>query len=158
VAQRLGPGAPDADVAVLLGDEPLLALGLDARQLQLLAQDLGQLVERQLDFQRVLALVGARLARSLLPRLPLADGIAHLPRPLPGSPLPLAAEAKARNVDLRQRNGDQILALAPDQLAVGDVLAQVLLDLAAHDVAEPPVVGIDPQGHAQITTSASQNT
>ena len=40
VAQRLGAGPPDADVLVLLGDDPLLALRLDARQLQLLAHDL----------------------------------------------------------------------------------------------------------------------
>src|SRR4029078_3576981 len=52
-----------------------------------------------------------------------------------------------RPVDLRKRNRNQILPLAPDQLALRDVLAQVLLDLPANDVAEAAMVWIDSQRH-----------
>ena len=43
------------------------------------------------------------------------------------------------------------LPLLADHLALRDVLAQVLLDLAAHDLAEAAVVLVDSQRH-QITT------
>ena len=62
---------------------------------------------------------------------------------LPDAALAPRTEPEAWHLDLRQRDRDEILALAPDELAVGDVLAQVLLDLAAHDVAEARVVAID---------------
>src|SRR4029077_8741208 len=108
-------------IAVLLTDDALLALGLDVGQLQLLAEDLRQLLERQLDLQRVLALLVARLARPVLARLALAQRVADLALPLPYAALVLAAEAEARHVDLRQRDRHHVLALAPDQLALRDV-------------------------------------
>ena len=40
------------------------------------------------------------------------------------------------------------LPLPAEQLALRDVLAQVLADFAAHDVAEAPVILVDLQGHA----------
>src|SRR5436309_10050619 len=39
--------------------------------------------------------------------------------------------------DLRDGDGDGVLPLLRDHLALRDVLAQVLLDLAADDLAEP---------------------
>src|SRR6185312_9205791 len=127
VPQRLGPGAPDADVAILLGDDPLLALGLDARQLQLFAHDLGQLFQRQLDLQRVLSRLVARLAAAVGVGIRLAQAVADLPLPLPHPAAIAAAEPEPRHRDLRQWDRDQVLALPPDQLALRDVLPQVLL-------------------------------
>src|SRR5580704_3765667 len=147
VAQRLRAGPPDPDVAVLLRDDPLLALGLDAGELQLLAHDLRQLLQRQLDLQGVLARLVAGLAAAVGVGIALAQAVADVALPLPDAAPILAAEAEPGDVDLRQGDGDQVLALAADQLALRDVLAQVLLDLAAHDVAEAAVVGIDPQRH-----------
>ena len=141
--ERLRARPPDADVLVLLRDDPLLALRLDARQLQLLAHDLGQLFQRQLDLQRVLARLIARLARAVGVRVTLAQAVADVAGPLPDAAPVLAAEAEARPVDLRQRDRDQILPLAPDQLALRDVLPQVLFDLPADDVAEAAVIRID---------------
>src|SRR5262249_51339689 len=139
VAQRLGAGLPDAGVAILLGDDALFALGLDARKLQLLAQDLGQLLHRDLDLEQVLAgtVAGAALARL---RVALAQRVARLAVALPDAPGRLGPEAEVRDVDLGQRDGHQILAPLADHLALRDVFAQVLLDLAAHDLAEAPVV------------------
>ena len=63
VAEALGAGLADAGVLVLLLDDVGLALGLDAGQLQLLAEDLGELVHGQLDLEDVLAGAVAGLAR-----------------------------------------------------------------------------------------------
>ena len=92
----------------------------------------------------------AGLARAVGVGIALAQAVAHVALPLPHAAAVLAAEAEARPVDLRQRDRDQILPLAPDQLALRDVLAQVLLDLPAHDVAEAAMVWVDPQRHLQI--------
>src|SRR6201999_3202803 len=107
---------------------------------------------RQLDLERVVARLIARLARAVGVGIALAEAVADVALPLPHAALVLAAEAEARDVDLRQRDRHLVLALAPDELALRDVLAQVLLDLPAHDVAEAAVVGVDPEGH-QITRS-----
>jgi hypothetical protein len=159
MTQRFRPGPADADVFVLLRDDPLLALGLDARELQLLTHDLRQLLKRQLDLQRVLAGLIAGPARTVGVRIALAQAVADVARPLSHAPPILAAEPKPRPVDLGQRDRDQILSLPPDQLALRDVLAQVLLDLPAHDVAETAMVGIDSQrhlDHRQITRSTNR--
>src|SRR6185503_15844140 len=76
-------------------------------------------------------------------RIALADRIAGLAVALPRSALLAIAEAEARDLDLRHRDGDLVLALAADHLAVGDVLLEVLLDLALHDVAEAAVISLN---------------
>src|SRR5690606_39528592 len=45
----------DLHVARLLGDDAVVSLGLDARKLQLLPEDLGQLVEADVDLEEVMA-------------------------------------------------------------------------------------------------------
>jgi hypothetical protein len=54
-----------------------------------------------------------------------------------------AIKREARDVDLRDRDADEVLALAADHVALRDVLAKPLANLAADDVAEAPVVLID---------------
>src|SRR5579859_3644107 len=71
VAQRLGADAADARVAVLRVDDLALALVLDVRELELLAQDGRKLVERDVHLQRVLAGSRARLL-ALAPFVPVA--------------------------------------------------------------------------------------
>src|SRR6478672_10389288 len=53
------------------------------------------------------------------------------------------AIAKMRHVELRQRNADEIVALAADHLAVGDVFPQVLAYFPANDLFEPRRVAVD---------------
>ena len=88
VAQRFGAGLADAGVLVRGGDDVLLAARLDARQGQFLAEDLGQLLHRQIDFEDVAAglIAGAALAR------PVAGGPSGWPgwpSPWPTPPEPL---------------------------------------------------------------------
>src|SRR5207244_3685907 len=55
VAEALGSRAVDPRVAVLLGGDRLLAARLDVRELELLAQDLRELGELDVDLEEVLA-------------------------------------------------------------------------------------------------------
>src|SRR5262249_34080081 len=143
VAQRLGAGRPDAGVLVFPRDDLLGALGLDVRQLELLAHDLGELLERDLDVEEVIArpIAGFALARALL--AVLAERVANLAVALADAALLLVAVLEVRDVDRRQRDRHAVLAALGDHLALRDVLAQVLLDLAADDLAEPAVIEID---------------
>ena len=110
-----------------------------AGQRELLAEDGRQLVERDVDLERVLALALPRLlaALALLLALATADGVARVAVALARTALLLVAEAEARDVDLRDRDRDEVLALPADELALRDVLAEVLADLAPDDRAEP---------------------
>jgi hypothetical protein len=86
----------------------------------------------------VLARLAARLAFHGVARLPvaLADA-AHRSR----------REAETRDLDLRQRDRDDVLALPPDQLALCEVLAEVLPDDAPHDLLEALHVALDLAQH-----------
>src|SRR5436309_792645 len=53
--QAFRPRQANAAVAVTLGRDRVLALGLDARQLELLAQDVRQLFQRDFDLENVVA-------------------------------------------------------------------------------------------------------
>src|SRR5207237_4404899 len=125
----------------------LLALALDARERQLLAEDVRQLVEGEIDFQRVLSLA--------LPRLPLPVALdrawsEHRPGlaiSLADAPLVLVPVPEVRDVDGRHGDGDQILPLLPDHLPLLDVLAKVLLDAPADDLVTARVVRFDHPRH-----------
>jgi hypothetical protein len=92
----------------------------------------------------------------LSPALPLPSALGSpLPRLSPTSPSPcptppLLLLPKRNRGGLICGRGIETRSFPfADQLALRDVLAQVLLDLAAHDVAETTVVGIDPQRHVR---------
>ena len=79
------------------------------------------------DFEHVVA--GLRLPAwpcARLPRRRLANRVAGIAVALPRAALLLVAEAEARDVDLRQRDGDGC-ALAADHLALRDVLLRSCL-------------------------------
>src|SRR5262249_11124995 len=90
-------------------------------------------------------MIARPIASLACPRLSiaLADDVAGLPLPLPHAALLLVAVAEMRNVDLRQRNRHTARAFARHHLAVADVLAQVLFDLAADDLAETSMIEIN---------------
>ncbi len=87
VPQRLGPRAANAGIAGLVLLDIGLALGLDPGQFQLVAQDRGQFVERDLDFQDVGARIAAGRTVAVLV-FALADGRAGSPLPCPTPPEP----------------------------------------------------------------------
>ncbi len=72
-----------------------------------------------------------------------AQGVARLAVALAGPALAVVPELEPGQVDLRQGDADQVLALAPDHLSLGDVFAQILLDLALDDLAKAVMVVVD---------------
>jgi hypothetical protein len=62
VAQRLRAGGRHAGVLEPRRDDAVLALRLNARELQLLAEDIGELLERDIDLEEMLPLALSRLA------------------------------------------------------------------------------------------------
>ena len=107
-----------------------MAPRLDLGQLQLLAQNLGKLLKRQIHFELMVAgLIASLPLPFAVLRVALADRIARLAIALAHAALFLIAEPKARDLDLRQRDRDHVLALAADHLAVGDVFLESCLIL-----------------------------
>ena len=156
MTQRVGADAPDADVAILLIDDGVLALVLDVRQLELLAEDLRELVERQLHLEGVLSrvLAGLALAITLL-ALALTDAVPRLALPLPDTALLLVGEPEARDVDVGDGDRHDVVPLLAHELALGDVFLEVLPDFPAHDIAKARVVLVDFQGHADSIAACS---
>src|SRR5262249_27388157 len=100
-------------------------------------------------FQNVLTRLKAGLAHGLpVLAVALADP-AHV----------LRTESEPRNLDLRQRDRDDVLALPPDQLALGQVLAKCLLDLAADNLIEALDVAVDAmEHHRSLSEKRRRNT
>src|SRR5271157_5562646 len=85
-----------------------------------------------------------------LPRLAVAgspDRGPHVAGPLPHAATVLGPVAELGDLDLRQWDRHQFATRLADQLAVGDVLAQVRLDLPADDLLEPIGISIDFSHH-----------
>src|SRR5436190_823893 len=66
-----------------------------------------------------------------------------------------AAEAEVRQLDLRDRNADEILPLLADQLSLRNVSLQVLLDLAADDLPESKIILLDVENHTDLRFETS---
>src|SRR5262249_43219165 len=111
----------------------------DARQGQLLAEDLGHLLHGQLDLEDV----PARLVAGAAVALRRGQRVARLALALADAAGALLAVAELRQLDLRQGDADQILPLAADHPPAADVLAQVRLHLAPDDLPEALVVTLD---------------
>ena len=82
-----------------------------------------------------------------------ADRLADLAFALPDAAAVLRPVAELGDLDRRKRDRDQFAAGLANHLAVGDVLAQVALDLAADDLLEPILITLDFSDHVR---SASQ--
>ena len=85
----------------------------------------------------------AGLAGALLLLAGAADRGADVARPLPDAARVLGPVAELGDIDLRQRDRDQLAPGLADHLAVGDVLPQVGLDLAPDDLLEPIGIPLD---------------
>ena len=118
------------------------------RELQLLAEDLRQLVERDVDLEGVLARALAGLAcPSPGCTVPGDERLPGSPSPWPTPPCCLSPYLKCGMSICGRGMRDDVLALLADHLALRDVLAQVLLDLPADDLLEARVVLVDLQRH-----------
>src|SRR5262249_36292945 len=128
VAQRLRAGLADAGVLVLGGDDVLLAARLDARQLQLFAEDLGDLLHREFDFEDVAARL---IAGAGIVAFGRGERLSRIALALADAPRALLSVAELRDVDLRQGNRHQVSALLADHFAAADILAEIRFHLTA---------------------------
>src|SRR5690606_37036001 len=107
-----------------------------------LGEDVGELVHRDVDLEDVLAFLLAALA---LARAGLADRVALAP--LAHADAAVVAVTERGDVDVVNRDRDEPLALAADELAAREKAPQVLADLAADDLPEALVVLFDLVDH-----------
>src|SRR6185369_17591713 len=77
---------------------------------------------------------------------PGAGSLARLALSLPDS-LASGIVDQARQLEVRDGDRDQVLALAPDQLLVAEVAPQLLAHATAHDLPDALDVGFDLGGH-----------
>ena len=76
------------------------------------------------------------------------------PGPLAHSAAVLGPVAKLGDLDLRQRDRNELAPGLADQLAMRNVLTQVGLDLAADDLLEPIGVMIDFSNHGYLVLAS----
>src|SRR5437879_4619766 len=140
MAQGLRASLADAGVAVAGADDVLLAARLNARELEFFAENRSELLQRQLHFKDM----AARFASCpvAVARLRRSQGRTRIAVALAGAGGALLSVAKLRNVDLRQRNADEIFAFLADHLAAADVLAEVALNLAADNLFESLMIAL----------------
>src|SRR5262249_42566537 len=112
VAEGLGADAAEGRILVLDRRDAVLALGLDARKLQLFGQDLGQLIEAEVDLHDVRAGLGAALGAFALA---LADDVPFL-AVARADAAAVVAVAKVRQLDAADGDRDEVLAFLADQL------------------------------------------
>src|SRR5207237_10289047 len=108
----------------------------------------GEFLHGQLDLEDVAAGLVAGLRVSVVLRR--GQRLAGVAVALADATGALLAVAELRQLDLRQRDADQVAPLLADHLAAADVLTQVALHLAAHDLAEALMIALDFLSHYQI--------
>ena len=93
--ERFRPRLSDAGVAILLASDPMFALGLDARELQLLTEDLGEFLEAHLDLEDMVTFLLA--SRALL--APLSDRVTRLAVTAPNARIVVITIAKVGQIN-----------------------------------------------------------
>src|SRR6476620_9606342 len=93
--------------------------------------------------------IAARLALTVTLVIPRGNRLAGLALALPDAPSAVLAVAEVRHVELRQRDGDKVLPLAADHLAVRHIFPQVLSYLPANDLFEPRRVAVNFHDHSR---------
>ena len=107
-----------------------------------LGHDVGELSQRDVDFQNVLAGIGAGHALSVL-FVAAGDGRTIFAFALSDATGAILSVAEMRYIQVGQRDAHQISAFAADHFVVRDIFAQILTNLATHNVAESPLVPFD---------------
>jgi hypothetical protein len=161
MSQRFRAALPDGSVFHLLVDDVCLAFGFDPRELQLIAENRGQFFQRHIDFQDMLPRIAACLAGAVGIAFARRDLLTDFAVPLPNSAASILAVLEMWHIQLRKGNGNEVLSLAADHFAVGDVLPQILTDLPLYDLLEASDVAIDFHHHGCCSccfiTSASSH-
>src|SRR5262249_60898739 len=103
MAERLWAGGVDAGVAILHVLDAVLSFGHDARELQLFAEHLRELLHRDVDLEHMVAGVVARALAGL--DLSGLEDVADLAVALAGPTGVFVSELEARQLDRRERNG-----------------------------------------------------
>src|SRR5215475_11128292 len=106
-------------VSALLSLYLFLPLGLDPGELKLLAQNLRKLFQRDVNFQQMLPWNITRFPARLVAIH--GDGRSGLPISLSHSPLAPWRKTKRWDINLRDRNADEVLPFASNQLLMGKV-------------------------------------
>src|SRR5437667_9944183 len=119
MAEGLRARLANPGILVLLGDDIPFAARLDPGKGQLFAQDHRKLIQRKFDFKDMAARLAAGAALAVA-RLRRSQGCANVATSLPYAPRALGAEAKLRNLDLRERNTNQIFPFLADHLAAAN--------------------------------------
>src|SRR5262249_29447086 len=117
-----------------------------------LAEDVGHLLHRQLDFEDVAARLAAGAAGGVLAGG--AERLSRLAVTLTDAAAALGAVLGLRGVDLRPRGADEGPALLADHFAAADVLRQVAFHLAAHELLEALVIAFDFLSHGPLHPSS----
>src|SRR4051812_10179084 len=112
MAERFWAHAPHAAISALNLLDLVVAFRLNARQLQLIAQHGGKLLQRNFDLQHMSARIAAGLAGTIA--LALRNLISLLAVALTNAARAILAVAKVRHVELRQRNADEIAPFTAD--------------------------------------------
>jgi hypothetical protein len=151
VPQRLGSGTADAGVLGFFLNDFRLALRLDARQLQLVPHDFRQFRQRNFNLQNMLARIAAGLALAPFVRLAGTEWLADFSLAMADTAGTILAIAKVGHVKLGDWNADQVASLATDHFPLRDVLAEILADLATHNLAKSRLVSINLHYHRSGT-------
>jgi phosphohistidine swiveling domain-containing protein len=117
------------------------------------AENRGQFLHREIDFEDMPT---GRIARPAFARLlGRCQGIARIAVSLPGAAGAFLSVPELRDLDLRQRNADQMLPFLANQLAPRDVFGKVGFHLAAYDLAETLMITIDFLSHGSLKVYGS---
>src|SRR5262245_44786864 len=116
------------------------ALGLNARKFELFREDLRELIHGEIHFENVAAGSIAGLAAAVFIHVAGSQRLAGFTFTLSDAAGVTAAEAEVRHFNLRYRDADKVLSLFADQLALRDVLLQVLFDAAPDNLPKAKII------------------
>ena len=132
----------------------MFALGLNAREFQLLTENLGEFLQGHVHFEDVLSLFGSAWPDAA----PTVGGVAGLAVSAAHAAVAVVAVTKMRRFDAAHRDADELLPFAAKKLAAGEELSQVVADLALDDLAKALMVFVNlqrPYVHLRVAACRS---
>src|SRR6478672_7147740 len=146
--QRLRTRLPNAVVFRFLLNDRGLPARFNPRQFELIAENRGQLLQRDIDLQQVPATrIAPRRSLTVFRIAALGYWLAFLAVSLPNAPCPVVAKSEMWDIQRRHRDADQITTLPADHLAVRNVLPQILADPAADNLSKAALIALNFHDH-----------